>query len=149
MTKIWFDMDGTIANLYGVAGWEEMLNAENALPYWEAKPLVDVEELNNILATFRFYGVEVGVITWGAMFATADYDHQTIVAKKAWLNKYFPVLLEDFNFTRYGVDKFQTCGYGVLVDDNADVRQTWNGLTINAKDENICEKLLDLLDELL
>ena len=28
-----FDMDGTIADLYGVNGWLEMLNAENPKPY--------------------------------------------------------------------------------------------------------------------
>ena len=37
MTKmIVFDMDGTIADLYGVEGWLEMLEAENAAPYVEA-----------------------------------------------------------------------------------------------------------------
>lgn len=29
---IWFDMDGTIADLYGVDGWLEMLIAEDPTP---------------------------------------------------------------------------------------------------------------------
>ena len=29
---IWFDMDGTIADLYGVEGWLEMLIAKDETP---------------------------------------------------------------------------------------------------------------------
>ena len=34
-----FDMDGTIADLYGVNGWLEMLREENARPYGIANPM--------------------------------------------------------------------------------------------------------------
>ena len=37
MRMIWWDMDGTIANLYGVEGWLPMLRAEDPTPYAEAK----------------------------------------------------------------------------------------------------------------
>lgn len=37
--KICFDMDGTIADLYGVENWFEYLTAENVKPYKIAKPL--------------------------------------------------------------------------------------------------------------
>ena len=40
--KIWFDMDGTIANLYGVDGWLSALNAFDPSPYEIAKPLVNL-----------------------------------------------------------------------------------------------------------
>ena len=33
MTTIYFDMDGTIADLYGVSGWLEMLLAHDPAPY--------------------------------------------------------------------------------------------------------------------
>ena len=33
-----FDMDGTIADLYGVNGWLEYLQAENPWPYLAARP---------------------------------------------------------------------------------------------------------------
>ncbi len=46
---ICFDMDGTIADLYNVPNWLERLQAEDATPYLEAKPLWDMECLNNIL----------------------------------------------------------------------------------------------------
>ena len=35
--KIYFDMDGTIADLYGVDNWLEMLINEDATPYRVAR----------------------------------------------------------------------------------------------------------------
>ena len=32
-TTIWFDMDGTIANLYGVPGWLSYLQESDPTPY--------------------------------------------------------------------------------------------------------------------
>lgn len=39
MATIFFDMDGTLADFYGVENWLEYLNAEDTLPYEVAKPL--------------------------------------------------------------------------------------------------------------
>ena len=39
MQAVYFDMDGTIANLYNVEGWESKLRAEDASPYADASPL--------------------------------------------------------------------------------------------------------------
>ena len=43
-----FDMDGTIADLYGVNGWLEMLRNEDALPYEIAKPLYDMDIMREL-----------------------------------------------------------------------------------------------------
>ena len=43
--KICFDMDGTIADLYGVDGWLNYLIAEDIRPYKEAKPIVNMNVL--------------------------------------------------------------------------------------------------------
>ena len=40
MKKIWFDMDGTIADLYGVENWLDYLLNGDAFPYKAAAPLV-------------------------------------------------------------------------------------------------------------
>ena len=39
--KIWFDMDGTIANLYAVENWLADLRAERTRPYDMAQPMVN------------------------------------------------------------------------------------------------------------
>ena len=46
---IYFDMDGTIANLYGVENWLDYLMNEKTVPYDIASPMVDLEKLAAIL----------------------------------------------------------------------------------------------------
>ena len=61
MTKaIYFDMDGTIANLYGVNGWLEMLINEDVTPYAKATPLVRLCTLARILNRLQCDGC----VTW-------------------------------------------------------------------------------------
>ena len=50
---IYFDMDGTIADLYGVENWLPKLRAEDASPYAEATPLTDMENLQLLLAILQ------------------------------------------------------------------------------------------------
>ena len=38
--KIWFDMDGTIANLYAVEGWLDYLMNEDTFPYANAATML-------------------------------------------------------------------------------------------------------------
>ena len=44
-----FDMDGTIADLYGVSGWLEMLRAENPKPYKITLTLVTLSSSSTFL----------------------------------------------------------------------------------------------------
>ena len=39
---IYLDMDGTIADLYGVEDWLKKLRAEDSSPYEEAEPMCDL-----------------------------------------------------------------------------------------------------------
>ena len=43
-----FDMDGTIADLYGVENWLPMLRAEDPLPYEIAEPIYNMTWLASI-----------------------------------------------------------------------------------------------------
>ena len=47
--KICFDMDGTIANLYGVENWLEYLIAEDVKPYAEAKVMLNMSAVLMII----------------------------------------------------------------------------------------------------
>ena len=143
-----FDMDGTIADLYGVNGWLDMLNAENPMPYEIAKPMYDMVELAEILNELKEIGYIIAVTTWLAMGSTREYDRQVRLAKLAWLEKYdFPY--DEIHLVKYGTTKANCTrklgGYQILVDDNEKVRNGWNlGTTINAN-ENIIEQLRMLL----
>lgn len=48
-TTIFFDMDGTIADLYSVENWLEYLINADALPYEIAKPLLRLSTLARLL----------------------------------------------------------------------------------------------------
>lgn len=146
-----FDMDGTIADLYGVENWLSDLRSENPRPYAIAKPLYDMEGLNILLNTFKNLGWRVVVTTWLAKGSSKEYDRLVREAKLAWLEKYnFPY--DEIHLVKYGTTKANCTrnigGFQVLVDDNENVRKGWRlGDTINAN-ENIIEKLIDLLTEL-
>ena len=143
-----FDMDGTIADLYGVSGWLENLREENARPYIEAKPLYDMDVLASILGLLRLNGWTIAITSWLSKESTKTYDKKVREAKKEWLAKYnFPY--DEIHLVKYGTTKANCTrkngGFQILVDDNEEVRKGWHlGDTINAN-ENIIEKLVDLL----
>ena len=89
-TTIFFDMDGTIADLYGVENWLDYLIASDALPYEIAKPLIRLNALARILNRLQKQGYKVGVISWLAKNSNTDYDEKVTKAKKEWL-------IENFN----------------------------------------------------
>ena len=139
-----FDMDGTIANFYGVDGWLDYLKKEDTTPYEVAEPLYDMDVLRNILMNLKNLGWRVVITTWLAKDGTKEYNDRTRVAKLNWLTKYnFPY--DEIHLVKYGTTKANCTrkhgGYQVLVDDNEMVRKGWRlGATINAN-ENILEKL--------
>ena len=155
MTKVkmvCFDMDGTIANLYGVQGWLEMLREENARPYEVAEPMWNMAELNKVLGELQNQGVEIRIITWLSMNSSEDYKEKTRQAKLQWLeNQGFP--FNNFHGVAYGttkanaIRKYLELGeQAILIDDNAKVRQGWNmGATIDPTTENIIDILKALL----
>ena len=138
MTKMLvFDMDGTIADLYGVEGWLADLRAENTRPYEKAEPLYDMENLRNILLMLQDLGWKVVVTTWLAKDATREYNKAVTLAKKAWLAKYnFPY--DEIHCVKYGTTKADCTrnkgGFQILIDDNKKVRDGWTlGTTVNAQ----------------
>lgn len=149
MTKVLvFDMDGTIANLYGVENWLADLRAYNPRPYEVATPMYDMDLLNLLLDVLKAQGWKIAVTSWLSMDSTAEYDKAVRKAKREWLERYnFP--FDEIHLVKYGTTKANCTrhlgGYQILVDDNEKVRNGWGlGGTINAN-ENIIEKLMELL----
>lgn len=145
-----FDMDGTIANLYGVDGWLEDLRNENARPYRVAEPMYDMEVLAMLLNVLKARGWRIVVTTWLAKGSTKAYDQMVRVEKREWLARYnFPY--DEIHLVKYGTTKANCTrklgGYQIIVDDNAQVRKGWRlGDTIDAN-ENILEKLIELIEK--
>ena len=143
-----FDMDGTIADLYGVDGWLADLRAENTRPYDIAEPMYDMEVLNALINELKACGWRIVVNTWLAKNATTTYDNAVRKAKREWLAKYnFPY--DEIHLTKYGRTKANATrhigGYQILIDDNAAIRKGWTlGNTIDAN-EDIITALMELL----
>lgn len=89
MKRVWFDMDGTIADLYSVNGWLADLEAENVRPYVEAKPLVNVAVVTSLVKEIVKKGYRVCVVTWGSKHASADYNKRVCEAKKRGSIRHF------------------------------------------------------------
>lgn len=144
-----WDMDGTIASLYEVPDWLEKLRTEDPSPYLEAEPMCDMKELNEILEKLREAGWEINVITWLSMNSSEEYKDAVREAKKAWLQKW-GFVYDHFHGVQYGATKADSVrertDYGILIDDNAKVRDGWHlGDTIDPTTTNILVALAALL----
>ncbi len=123
--KIWFDMDGTIANLYGVENWLEMLIAQDPTPYAIAKPLVNMANLARLLHKAQRLGYEIGIISWLSKTTTAEYDMAVAEVKVEWLRKHLPsVEWDEIKIVAYGTPKHELCK-GWLFDDEEHNRNAW------------------------
>jgi len=126
MKKIWFDMDGTIADLYGVENWLAMLIDGDPTPYAIARPLVNLSRLARYLNRLQKMGYEIGVISWLSKTSTPEYDALVTSAKMFWLSLHLPsVKWDEIKIIPYGVNKWETCGGGCLFDDETRNRATW------------------------
>lgn len=131
MRKIYFDMDGTIANLYGVDGWLEYLINKDTTPYEEALPMINFSYLARLLNRLQKNGYTIGIISWTAKNSTVEYDERVAEAKKRWLKKHLPsVHFDEIHIVAYGTPK-STCGNGILFDDEERNRTEWNGTAYN------------------
>ena len=144
-----FDMDGTIADLYGVRGWLKDLQNESVRPYEKAKPLYNMFALNVIIRQLQEQGWRIAVTSW---LAKGDhnkrYFDQIRAAKLEWLAKYdFPY--DEIHLVKYGTTKANCTrlygGFQILVDDVENIRKGWTlGATIDAN-KNILPALKGLL----
>lgn len=125
MKEINFDMDGTIADLYGVENWLEDLLHEDTRPYAEARPLVNLQRLARLLNRLIAQGYAVNIISWTSRSGSIEYNEAVAEVKKAWLAAH----LHSVRFTRieilpYGTPK-ELYGSGILFDDEAHNREAW------------------------
>lgn len=125
---IYFDMDGTIADLYGVEGWLADLEAKRTRPYDEAKPLCNMSILARALNKAQRNGIRIGVISWLSKTGTPDYNRKTERAKRKWLKKHLKsVQFDELYFVKYGTPKSTVAnGFGILFDDEERNRLEWN-----------------------
>lgn len=149
-----FDMDGTIADLYGIENWEKRLRNEDAGPYREAPPLYSMEALNILLSVFKKMDFRIAVVSWGAMDASREYGREIRKAKLDWLREHeFPY--DEVHIVKYGTPKQKfikdTDFFSVLIDDNAGIRNSFLKSKLGQEKkainptQDIFEELINLL----
>ena len=134
---VWFDMDGTIADLYGVDGWLEALRAEDTLPYEQAGTLVNMAQLAKLLHKLQAVGYGIGIISWTSKCGSDLYNGQVALTKMCWLHKHLPsVSWDEIRIVTYGTPKhiFKRYDDDILFDDEANNRDAWQGLAYNQND---------------
>ena len=154
LKMICFDMDGTIADLYGVENWLNDLENGNVRPYVEAEPLLDMDRLGEALMQFANLGIEIRIITWLAGGADVEFKNETRLAKAEWLDRHnFP--FDKAHMVQYGTTKANCIRkelaedeYAILFDDNEKVRKGWRvGQAYDV--DNIIETLYAVLAEVV
>lgn len=141
---IYFDMDGTIADLYGVEGWLDDLIAENVRPYAEAKPLVNLSLLARYIHKAQAKGYTLGVISWLSKSGSDAYNEAVTAVKREWLAKHLPsVEWDEIHIVKYGTPK-STCRScpGILFDDEEKNLNEWGAGAV------IASSLLEVLRNL-
>lgn len=148
MTKknitLFFDMDGTIANFYGVENWLDYLIARNPFPYANAKGLINLSQFARLIHKAQRQGYNIGIISWLAKNSNADYDKKVTKAKKRWLKKHLPSVAWDrIYILPYGTPKASVAKIqDFLFDDELPNLESFCGDGIKA--DYIIDALKDL-----
>ena len=155
--KIYFDLDGTVFDLYGKPNWLELLESENPDAFkGEFLPEINLTELHKVVFELWMNGVEFGVITWLPMNASPEYQTESAKAKSEWVRKNMGFVTE-FNAIPYGVPKQkaiqQRAKKMYLIDDNSEVCAMWEtnkqrkAVNVN-KDFTVVHALKKILENL-
>ena len=130
MRTIWWDMDGTIADLYKVENWLPKLRAEDPSPYAEAAVMWNMSQLARLMNKVQKLGYKLGVISWTSRGGSASYNELVKQAKLDWLRKH----LGSVNWDRicvvsYGTPKSLVMEGedDILFDDELPNRENWLG----------------------
>lgn len=143
---IYFDMDGTIADFYGVPHWLEYLCESNPHPYEVAAPLLNMSLLARLLNRLQREGWHIGIVSWTSKTGTAEFNEATTAIKMRWLNQHLhSVKWDEVVIVPYGTPKQTVVRFaveGILFDDEGQNREAWTGTAYDV--ENIIEILKSL-----
>lgn len=130
-------MDGTIANLYGVNDWLEMIINNDETPYRIAEPMVRMNVLARVLNNLIRKGWTIGIVSWLAKNSNSKYDEKVTKAKIEWLQKHLKsVEFGEIHIVPYGTPKHEIVNdkSGILFDDEEPNRTNWKGIAYDVNE---------------
>lgn len=126
--KIFFDLDGTVYDLYGQKDWLPKIRNEESGVFTQKAFLVDYSMFIDKIATLTRKGFTFGVITWLPMNASPEYEEVCRLEKIDWIDTWLPFTSE-VNIQPYGVPKQNAIQKRAkkmfLIDDNSEVCKVW------------------------
>lgn len=132
---IYFDMDGTIADLYNVPNWLPLLRNEDVLPFQVAAPLVNMSAFARLLHSLQKKGIKIGIISWTSKESSTEFHEAVTAEKMRWLKKHLPsVSWDEIHIVPYGTPKHSLIkkeNSNYLFDDNGSVRADWPELAFD------------------
>lgn len=142
---IYFDMDGTIANFYGVENWLNYLEKEDSTPYAIAKPLFNFSVFARTLHKLQENGYRIGIVSWLSKCGSVSYNTEVTSVKLEWLKKHLPsVAWDEIKIVDYGTPKSTVVDCkGYLFDDEERNRIEWGSGAFDVN--NIMEVLKSFL----
>lgn len=126
---IYFDMDGTFVDFYGVDGWLDYLQQNDATPYIIAKPLVNMSAFARQVKRLQRAGYTVGIVSWCSKNGNSVFDEMIEIAKKDWLMRHCPsIKWDEIKIVPYGTSKHKVVKHfdGLLFDDEEKNRLEWD-----------------------
>lgn len=144
---IFFDMDGTLANFYGVQNWLEYLLNEDTFPYENALPLINPTNFETVIHSLKLKGYKIGIISWCSKNGSIEYNRKTRKVKKQWLTTFFPSIhFDTIHIIKYGTNKNKfNAGNDILFDDELKNRKNWRGTAFS--ENNIISILNQILED--
>ena len=143
---IYFDLDGTLCDFYGVENWLEYLENEDTTPYAIARPLFNFSVFARLLHKLQKNGYKIGIVSWLSKCGSTAYNTAVTSVKLAWLEKHLPsVEWDEIKIVNYGTPKSTVVNdvEGYLFDDEKRNRDEWGKNSFDVK--NIIEILRDFL----
>ena len=143
---IYFDMDGTIANLYGVENWLDYLINSDTTPYDVAKPMINFSVLARYIHKMQKNGFKFGIVSWLSKNGSDEYNRAVAESNKNWLKKHLPsVVWNEIQIVPYGTPKKNVVSDfdGFLFDDEERNRSEWGENSFDV--ENILATLKALM----
>ena len=148
---IYFDLDGTLFDLYGEENWLEKLLSETKGLFQNLKTIFPKEEIHNVLNLLKENGYQLEVITWTPKNVSEKYIQIVEKEKELSLKEFHQ--FSKIHYLRYGTPKqkalIKRTKEMILVDDNLEVIQNWDTPKQRKSilaDENLIENLLALVD---